>query len=109
MVSSKMIGKVETDTINREKKKKTIVVVLAVEVKANITHINPKQTSPLKMTKKNDQHQLKLRKMKGAKSYHFFVKQDHTNKDKKKDLKRWKLKIMTKARPVIMINKMNIP
>ena len=54
MVSSKMIGKVETDTINREKKKKTIVVVLAVEVKANITHINPKQTNPLKMTKKND-------------------------------------------------------
>ena len=74
MVYSKMIGKVETDTINREKKKKTIVVVLAVEVKANITHINPKQTNPLKMTKKNDQHQLKLRKMKGAKSYHFFVK-----------------------------------
>ena len=53
MVSSKMIGKVETDTINRERKK-TMVVVLAVEVKANITHINPKQTNPLKMTKKND-------------------------------------------------------
>ena len=103
-----MIGKVETGTINRERRK-TMVAVLAVEVTTNITDINPQQTNPLKMRKKSGLHQLKLRKRKGEKSDHFFVKQDHINKDKKKDLKRWKLKIMTKATPTIMTSKMNIP
>ena len=35
------------------------------------------------------------------------VKWDHINKDGKKDLKRWKLKTMTKARPIIVTNKVN--
>ena len=51
----KVIGKVETGTINRERRK-TIIVVFEVEVTTNITHINPQQTNPLKMTKNNDLH-----------------------------------------------------
>ena len=46
-----MIGKVETGTINRERRK-TMVAVLAVEVTTNITHINPQQTNSLKNEKK---------------------------------------------------------
>ena len=38
------IGKVETDTINRERRK-TMIIVVAVEVTTNITHINPQQTN----------------------------------------------------------------
>ena len=44
-----MIGKVETSTINRERRK-IMITVLAVEVTTNIMHINPQQTNPLKMT-----------------------------------------------------------
>ena len=51
----KMIGKVETGTINK-KRRKTMTVVLEVEVTTNITHINPQQTNSLKMTKKNGPH-----------------------------------------------------
>ena len=47
-----MIGKVETGTINRERRK-TMIVVLEVEVTTNITHITNK---PIKMTKKNGLH-----------------------------------------------------
>ena len=47
-----MIGKVETDTISRERRKITIAV-LEVEVATSITHINPKEANPLKMAKKN--------------------------------------------------------
>ena len=101
-----MIGKVETGTINRERRK-TMTVVLEVEVTTSISHINLQQTNPLKMTKKNDLHQLKLRKWKEEKRDHFLVKWDHINKDGKKDLKRWKLKTMTKARPIIVTNKVN--
>ena len=68
-----MIGKVETGTINRERRK-TMVAVLAVEVTTNLTHINPQQTNPLKMRKKSGLHQLKLRKRRGETSDHFFVK-----------------------------------
>ena len=46
-----MIGKGETGTINRERRK-TMIAVLAVEVTTNITHINPQQTNPLKNDKK---------------------------------------------------------
>ena len=46
----KMIGKVKTGIINSERRK-TMIAVLAVEVTANVTHINPQQTNPLKMTK----------------------------------------------------------
>ena len=101
-----MIGRVETGTINRERRK-TMTVVLEVEVTTSISHINLQQTNPLKMTKKNDLHQLKLRKWKEEKRDHFLVKWDHINKDGKKDLKRWKLKTMTKARPIIVTNKVN--
>ena len=58
----------------QRKKKKTRMAVLAVKVTTNITHINIQQTNPLKMIKKNGLHQLKLRKRKGEKSDHFFVK-----------------------------------
>ena len=58
-----------TGTINREKRK----TMIAVEVTTNITHINPQQTNPLKMTKQNGLHQLKLRQRKREKSDHFFV------------------------------------
>ena len=51
----KMIRKVETDTINIEKRK-TMIALLTVEVTTNITHINSQQTKPLKMTKKNGLH-----------------------------------------------------
>ena len=61
------------------------------------------------MTKKNGLYQLKLRQRKAGKIDHFLVKQGHINKDIKKNVKQWKLKIMTKAKPVIMTNKMNIP
>ena len=46
-----MFGKIETSKINRinRERKNTIIFALAVEVTANITHINPQQT---KMTKK---------------------------------------------------------
>ena len=101
-----MIGRVETGTINRERRK-TMTVVLEIEVTTSISHINLQQTNPLKMTKKNDLHQLKLRKWKEEKRDHFLVKWDHINKDGKKDLKRWKLKTMTKARPIIVTNKVN--
>ena len=47
----KMIEKVETGTINRERRK-TMIAILEVEVATNITHINLQQKSPLKMTKK---------------------------------------------------------
>ena len=50
-----MIGRVETGTINRERRK-TMTVVLEVEVTTSISHINLQQTNPLKMTKKNDLH-----------------------------------------------------
>ena len=43
-----MIGKVETATINRERRK-TMIAVLEVEVTTNITHINSQQPNPLKM------------------------------------------------------------
>ena len=69
----KMIGKVETDTINRERGK-TMITVLEVQVTTNITHINLQQRNPIKMTKKNGLHLLKLRKWKGEKSDHFLVK-----------------------------------
>ena len=69
----KMIRKVETGTINRERRK-TMIAVLTVEVTTNITHINFHQRNPLKMTKKNGLHQLKLQKRKGEKSDCFFVK-----------------------------------
>ena len=49
--NSKMIEKVETGTINRERRK-TMIAILEVEVATNITHINFQQTSPLKMIKK---------------------------------------------------------
>ena len=47
-----MIRKVETGTINRERRKK-MISVLEEEVTTNITHINPQQANPLKMAKKN--------------------------------------------------------
>ena len=47
----KMIGKVGTGTINRERRK-TMRVVLEVEVTTNITHIKPQQTNPLKWQKR---------------------------------------------------------
>ena len=50
-----MIGKVEADTINRERRK-TVIAVIEVEVTTNITHMNPQQTNPLNMTKKNALH-----------------------------------------------------
>ena len=50
-----MIGKVETNTISRERRKTTIAV-LEVEVTTSITHINPKEANPLKIAKKNDLH-----------------------------------------------------
>ena len=50
-----MIGKVETGTINTERRK-TIITVLEVEVTTNITHINLQQANPTKMTKKNGLH-----------------------------------------------------
>ena len=68
-----MIGKVETSTINRERRK-PMVAILAVQVTTNITHINPQRANPLKMRKKSGLHQLKLPKRKGEKSDHFFVK-----------------------------------
>ena len=46
-----MIEKVETGTINRERRK-TMIAILEVKVATNITHINFQQTSPLKMIKK---------------------------------------------------------
>ena len=55
----KMIGKTETSTINIERRK-TIIVVLVVEITTNKTHINAQQTNPPKMAKKNGLHQLKL-------------------------------------------------
>ena len=51
----KMIGKVDTDTISRERRKTTIAV-LEVEVTTSITHINPKEANPLKIAKKNGLH-----------------------------------------------------
>ena len=33
-----------------------MIAILEVEVTTNITHINPQQTNPLKMTKKNGLH-----------------------------------------------------
>ena len=51
----KIIGKVETGTINRESRK-TMITVLEVEVTTNITHVNLEQTNPIKMTKKNGLH-----------------------------------------------------
>ena len=105
--TSKMIGKVETSTINRERRK-AMIAVLAVGVTTNVSHINSQQTNTLKMTKKNSPHQLKLQKKKGKKSYDFFHEIDRINKVKKKDLKRCKFKIMTKARTIRMANKMNI-
>ena len=55
-------------------KTKRMIAVLEVEIEVttNITHINLQQRNPLKMTKKNGQHQLELRKWKGEKSDHFF-------------------------------------
>ena len=51
----KMIGKVETDTIKRERRKTlSMIAVIKVEVTTNITHINPQQTNLLKMIKTND-------------------------------------------------------
>ena len=67
-----MIGKLETSTIYRERRK-AMIAVLEVEV-TNITHIKPQQTNALKMTKQNVLHLLKLRKWKGEKSDHFLVK-----------------------------------
>ena len=61
----KMIGKLRISTINIERRK-TIIVVLAVEVTTNKTHINPQQTNPSKMTRKNGLHQLKLLELKKA-------------------------------------------
>ena len=50
-----MIGKVETDTIKRERRKTlSMIAVIKVEVTTNITHINPQQTNLLKMIKTND-------------------------------------------------------
>ena len=68
----------------------------------------PSTNKHIKMTKKNSEHQLKLQKKKGKKSYDFFHEIDRINKVKKKDFKRCKFKIMTKARTTIMANKMNI-
>ena len=39
----KTIGKVETDTINRERRK----TMIAVQVKTYLTHINSQKTKPL--------------------------------------------------------------
>ena len=51
----KMIGKVETDTIKRERRKTlSMIAVIKVEVTTNITHINPQQTNLLKMIKAKD-------------------------------------------------------
>ena len=50
------------------RKKRTILVALAVEITKNITQINPKQTEPSKMRIKNGPHQLELRKRKGKTS-----------------------------------------
>ena len=50
-----MTGKVETSTINRDIRK-TMAAILTVEVTTNITHINPQQIKPFKMTKKNGLH-----------------------------------------------------
>ena len=49
-----MIGKLETSTIYRERRK-AMIAVLEVEV-TNITHIKPQQTNALKMTKQNVLH-----------------------------------------------------
>ena len=46
-----MIGKVETGTTNRERRK-TMITVLEVEVTTNITQVNLQQTNPIKMKKK---------------------------------------------------------
>ena len=50
--SLKMIGKVETGAINRERRKAT-TSIHEVEVTTNITQKNPQQTNSIKMTKKN--------------------------------------------------------
>ena len=49
-----MIGKVESSTIYRERRK-AMKAVLEVEV-TNITRIKPQQTNVLKMTKENGLH-----------------------------------------------------
>ena len=38
------------------RKEISMIAILEVEVTTNITHINPQQTNPLKMTKKNGLH-----------------------------------------------------
>ena len=82
-----MFGKIETSKINRinRERKNTIIFALAVEVTANITHINPQQT---KMTKKEWHAPAEDSKKERKRCNQFFRKWDHINKDKNKDLKR---------------------
>ena len=68
-----MIGKVETGTINRERRK-TMMTVLQVEVTTNITHTNLQQTKPTKMTKKNGLHLAEASKVERRKKQPFFGK-----------------------------------
>ena len=99
-----MIGKVERGSINR-KRRKTVIAVIEIEVTITVTHTNLQQTNPLEMTKNNDLHLMNLRKWNGAKKQPVLVKKEDINQERKKDLKRWKLKIMTRARPTIMATK----
>ena len=100
-----MIGKVESSTIYRERRK-AMIAVLEVEV-TNITHIKPQQTNALKMTKENGLHYLKLRKWKGEKRPFFDKKRPYKQKQEER-FETVEIKTMTKARPIIMTNKTSI-
>ena len=92
-------------------RRKPMIVVLEVEVTTNTTHTNPLITKPLKWKKNEWLTSAEAWKVERRKQLSIFGKigPNKKKKEKKNDLKLWKVKIMGKVRPITTNNKINIP